>query len=102
MTLIRRATLSAGLVVASMAFTSVGAFADPLNVPGFTANDTGGIIAWSLAQTIDAKRLAAEHCASYGKTIRPLSAQRTYGGYISFSCVWPRYERSVRVLRVRG
>lgn len=102
MTFVRRTALSAGLVAASMAVAMIAAKADPLNVPGFTANDTGGIIAWSLAQTIDAKHLAAEHCASYGKAMRPISAQRTYGGYISFSCVWPRPVRSVRVLRVRG
>lgn len=106
MTSTRRTVLSAGLIAASFAGAMTAATtvakADPFNVPAFTANDTGGIIAWPLAQTVNAKQLAADHCASYGKVMRPLASQRTYGGYISFSCVWPRPVRSVHVLRVRG
>ncbi|MEZ5763543.1 MAG: hypothetical protein R3D69_04275 [Xanthobacteraceae bacterium] len=69
-----------------------------LDVPPFTGNDTGGIIAWAYAATVDARVLANNHCASYGKLMRPLSAQRNYGGYISFACVWPRRGQRVVVL----
>lgn len=102
MTSIRRIILSAGLIAASIAGAMNVAKADPFGVPAFTANDTGGIIAWQLARTVNARQLATEHCASYGKVMRPLSSQPVYGGYMSFSCVWPRPVRSVRVLRVRG
>ena len=54
----------------------------------FKANDTGGIIAWDYAQHTDARQLAIDHCARYGKVVKPLAAQRYYGGYISFACVW--------------
>jgi hypothetical protein len=69
-------------------------------VPPFKGNDTGGIIAWSLAQQVDARKLATDHCASYGKLPKRLATQAYYGGYISFACVWPRAEGVV--LRVRG
>ena len=32
----------------------------------------------------------ATEIARYGKLMRPLAAQRHYGGYISFACEWPR------------
>jgi hypothetical protein len=102
MTSIRRAVLSAGLLAASMVGGATITNASPFNVPPFQANDTGGIIAWSLGQQVDAKKLAADHCASYGKNMRPIASQRVYGGYISFACVWPRSVRSVHVLRVKG
>ena len=66
----------------------------------WSGNDTGGIIAWTLAGQTDARQLAIDHCARYGKLMKPLAAQRNYGGYISFACVWPRPVRSVQVLRV--
>ena len=56
----------------------------------FHGNDTGGIIAWTLAQQTDARKLAIDHCASYGKLVKPLAVQPTYGGYISFACIPPR------------
>jgi hypothetical protein len=95
---LRRALVSASLFATLIGAVTV-AQADPINVPPFQANDTGGIIAWSLAQQVNAKQLAAEHCASYGKLMRPRSSQRVYGGYISFACVWPR---PVRVIHVRA
>lgn len=107
---LRRAMVSAGLVATLAGAVSV-AQAHPINVPPFQGNDTGGIIAWSLAQQVNAKQLAADHCASYGKLMRPRSSQRVYGGYISFACVWPRAVRTIQVrsparpvhvLRVRG
>ncbi len=57
-------------------------------MPPFKGNDTGGIIAWDYAQHTDAQQLAIDHCAQYGKVVKPLAAQRYYGGYISFACVW--------------
>jgi hypothetical protein len=69
-------------------------------VPPFKGNDTGGIIAWTLAQQLDARKLATDHCASYGKLTKRLATQAYYGGYISFACVWPRTHDAV--LRVRG
>ena len=54
----------------------------------FKGNDTGGIIAWDYATHTDSLKLATDHCAQYGKVVKPLAAQRYYGGYISFACVW--------------
>lgn len=73
--------------------------ATAFELPPFKGNDTGGIIAWTLAGQTDARKLAIDHCAGYGKLMKPLAAQRTYGGYISFACVWPRPARMVQVLR---
>ena len=66
-------------------------------VPPFKGNDTGGIIAWTLAGQTNARQLAIDHCAGYGKLMKPLASQRYYGGYISFACVWPRTERILPV-----
>ena len=60
-------------------------------VPPFKGNDTGGIIAYSLATQADARQLAVDHCAAYGKVVKFLSVQRYYGGYISFACRWVPY-----------
>ena len=94
----RRALSLAGLATACL-IGSAGGPAHALSVPPFKGNDTGGIIAWTLAQQVDARQLAADHCARYGKLVKRLATQPYYGGYISFACVWPRAER---VLRVRG
>lgn len=59
-------------------------------VPPFKGNDTGGIIAWSLAGQTDARQLAIDHCARFGKVVKPLAVQPYYGGYISFACIWVR------------
>ncbi len=42
-------------------------------VPEFKGNDTGGIIAYGLAQRADARQLAVEHCATYGKVVKFLA-----------------------------
>ena len=42
-------------------------------VPPFKGNDTGGIIAYSLATQADARQLAVDHCASYGKVVKFLA-----------------------------
>ena len=96
-----RKMLAAGLVAMGgfMGGMLAGAPAQADWVPSFKGNDTGGIIAWTLAQQTDARKLAADHCASYGKLVKRLATQPYYGGYISFACVWPRPERVV--LRVR-
>ena len=64
----------------------------------FQANDTGGIIAYPLAEQSDARQLAVDHCASYGKVVKFLAAQATYGGYISFACRWVPYGANDRPL----
>ena len=99
----RRAPFLAGFAAACLIAGFAGnAFA--LDIPPFKGNDTGGIIAWQYAQQIDAKKLAADHCASYGKLVKRLATQPYYGGYISFACIWPRVVVSPggAVLRVRG
>ncbi|WP_407176999.1 hypothetical protein [Bradyrhizobium sp. STM 3562] len=68
-------------------------------VPPFKGNDTGGIIAYSLAQQVDARQLAVNHCASYGKVVKFLAVDAQYGGYISFSCRWVPYGANERPLR---
>ena len=76
-----------------------GAPAQADTVPPFKGNDTGGIIAFTLAQQADARQLAVDHCARYGKVVKFLGVDAQPGGYISFACIWPRSERVV--LRVR-
>ena len=98
MRIIAAAGLLASLIVSGMASQSARADIFSL-VPPFKGNDTGGIIAWTLAQQVDARKLAADHCAGYGKLVKRLATQPYYGGYISFACVWPKAERVV--LRVR-
>ena len=69
-------------------------------VPSFKGNDTGGIIAFSLAQQADARQLAVDHCASYGKVVKFLAVQGYPGGYLSFACRWVPYGAAERPLRV--
>jgi hypothetical protein len=66
-------------------------------VPPFKGNDTGGIIAYSLAMQSDARQLAVDHCATYGKVVKFLSKQDYPGGYISFA----RYDKVVKFLAVQ-
>lgn len=68
-------------------------------VPPFKGNDTGGIIAYALATQTDARQLAVDHCASYGKVVKFLAIDAQYGGYISFACRWVPYGASERPLR---
>jgi hypothetical protein len=65
----------------------------------FQANDTGGIIAYPLAATTDARQLAVDHCANYGKVVKFLAVDPQYGGYISFACRWVPYGANERPLR---
>jgi hypothetical protein len=93
-----RALTLAGLTAACL-FASAPASA--IEIPPFKGNDTGGIIAWTFAGQTNARQLALDHCASYGKLVKPLAVQRTYGGYISFACIWPRGKRAVQVVQAR-
>jgi hypothetical protein len=70
-------------------------------IPAFKANDTGGIIAYPLAKETDARQLAVDHCASYGKVVKFLAVDPQYGGYLSFACRWVPYGANNRPLRVR-
>ena len=94
-----RKMVAAGLLI--LCGTLVGAPAEADWVPSFKGNDTGGIIAYSLAMQSDARQLAVNHCASYGKVVKFLAVEAQYGGYISFACRWVPYgahERPVRAL----
>ena len=68
-------------------------------VPPFKGNDTGGIIAYSLAQQADARQLAVDHCAYYGKVVKFLAVQAYEGGYISFACRWVPYGAADQPIR---
>jgi hypothetical protein len=67
-------------------------------VPPFKGNDTGGIIAYALATQTDARQLAVDHCAYYGKVVKFLGVDAQYGGYISFACRWVPYGAGERPL----
>jgi hypothetical protein len=71
----------------------------------FEANDIGGIIAWSPQAQREARYVAHDHCARYGKLARITSVNPRYGAYIAFACQFPRAyvvrHRSRTVLRVR-
>ena len=60
-------------------------------VPAVKGNDTGGIIAYTVATQTDARQIAVDHCASYGKVVKFLAVDPRYGGYLSFSCRWVPY-----------
>ncbi|WP_291863234.1 hypothetical protein [Bradyrhizobium sp.] len=68
-------------------------------VPPFKGNDTGGIIAYSLATRADIRAMAIDHCAGYGKVVKFLGVQPHDGGYISFACRWVPYGAVDRPLR---
>ena len=94
-----RKILAAGLVMGGML---AGAPAQAFDwVPPFKGNDTGGIIAFTLAQQADARQLAVDHCARYGKVAKFLGVAPQPGGYISFSCRWVPYGATERPLSVR-
>ena len=98
MRIIAAAGLLASLVVSGM-MASKSARAD--YVPPFKGNDTGGIIAYSMATQVDARQVAVDHCARYGKVVKFLAVQPYEGGYISFSCRWVPYgaaEQPIRTL----
>ncbi|WP_128923598.1 hypothetical protein [Bradyrhizobium guangxiense] len=96
MRIIAAAGLLASLVVSGMT-ASQSARADI--VPPFKGNDTGGIIAYSMATQVDARQVAVDHCARYGKVVKFLGVQAYEGGYISFSCRWVPYGAADQPIR---
>ena len=86
---------AASLVAIAAMLACAPARADPVplfgTVPPFKGNDTGGIIAYQLAQQTDSRQLAVDHCAAYGKVVKFLAIDAQYGGYISFACRWVPY-----------
>ena len=84
-----RKIVAASLVMLSAMLLCAPAKADW--VPSFRGNDTGGIIAYPVAMLSDARQLAVNHCASYGKVVKFLAIDPREGGYISFSCRWVPY-----------
>ena len=51
------------------------------------------------ATQADARQLAVDHCARYGKVVKFLGVQPNYGGYVSFACRWVPYGAAERPLR---
>ena len=88
---------AAVLIAAGAMLSSAPSRAD--FVPAFKGNDTGGIITYELAQRADARQLAVDHCASYGKVVKFLAVDAHYGGYVSFACRWVPYGANNRPLR---
>ena len=84
-----RKLLAAGLVAACVMMANAPARADWIGpVKG---NDTGGIIAFTVAQQSDARQIAVAHCARYGKVAKFLAIDPQPGGYVSFACRWVPY-----------
>jgi hypothetical protein len=98
MRIIAAASVLAGMVVLGL-LASQPARADILPVPPFKGNDTGGIVAYSMATQVDARQVAVDHCARYGKVVKFLSVQAYEGGYISFACRWVPYDAADRPIR---
>ena len=98
MRIIAAVGLLASLVVSGM-MASQPARADILPVPPIKGNDTGGIIAYSMATQVDARQVAVDHCARYGKVAKFLAVQAYEGGYISFACRWVPYGAADRPIR---
>jgi hypothetical protein len=97
MELMMRKIMAAGLFSLCGTLACTPAKADW--VPAFKGNDTGGIIAYSLARETDARLVAVQHCASYGKVVKFLAVDARYGGYLSFACRWVPYGAAERPLR---
>ncbi|AND92416.1 hypothetical protein ACVI1J_002601 [Bradyrhizobium diazoefficiens] len=93
-----RIIAAAGLLALGM-MAGQSARADILPVPPFKGNDTGGIIAYSMANQVDARQVAVDHCARYGKVVKFLGVQAYEGGYISFSCRWVPYGAANQPIR---
>jgi hypothetical protein len=93
-----RKLLAAGLV--AMCGMAVGAPARADWIGPVKGNDTGGIIAYTVAQQSDARQIAVDHCARYGKVAKCLAIDPQPGGYISFACRWVPYGANDRPLSV--
>lgn len=84
------ALLPALLIIAAVAFAGGPAAAGLPGLgpgPGVTGNDTGGIIPYDPAVNRIYRRLAAEHCARWGRLAHVTSVHRQYGDYIAFVCI---------------
>src|SRR5438045_892742 len=95
-------TIAALSLVATSLVAVCGIQASPVRadwVPPFKGNDTGGIIAYEAATHVDARQLAVNHCARYGKVVKFLSVDAEYGGYVSFACRWVPYGADQQPLR---
>ena len=90
---------AAGLVAVCGMLAGAPAQAQLWSVPPVKGNDTGGIIAYPLANQMDARQVAVDHCAYYGKVVKFLAVDPQYGGYISFACRWVPYGANDRPLR---
>ncbi len=93
-----RKILAVSLLAVSGMLASAPARADW--VPAVKGNDTGGIIAYTVAQVSDARQIAVNHCAKYGKVAKFLAIDPQPGGYISFACRWVPYGANDRPLSV--
>jgi hypothetical protein len=90
--------IKAAVLIASSAMLALApARAD--YVPPVKGNDTGGIIAYEVAQHADARQIAVDHCATYGKVVKFLAVDPHYGGYVSFACRWVPYGANQAPLR---
>ncbi len=96
-----RKMVAAGLSILALCGALATAPARADWVPAFKGNDTGGIIAYTLATQTDARQLAVAHCASYGKVVKFLAVDARYGGYLSFACRWVPYGANDQPLRTR-
>ena len=96
-----RKMVAAGLSIFALCGALASAPARADWVPAFKGNDTGGIIAYTLATQTDARQLAVAHCASYGKVVKFLAVDARYGGYLSFACRWVPYGANDQALRTR-
>jgi hypothetical protein len=96
-----RKMVAAGLSIPALCGALATAPARADWVPAFKGNDTGGIIAYTLATQTDARQLAVAHCASYGKVVKFLAVDPRYGGYLSFACRWVPYGANDQPLRTR-
>jgi hypothetical protein len=94
---VMRRIVAASLVAMCGVFAGLPAKADwVFPVKG---NDTGGIIAYSVATEADARQIAVDHCAQYGKVVKFLAVDAQYGGYISFACRWVPYGTHDRLVK---
>ena len=96
-----RKMVAAGLAISILALSGVLAAAPASAdwVPAVKGNDTGGIIAYTVATPADARQIAVGHCPSYGKVVKFLAVDARYGGYLSFACRWVPYGANDRPLR---
>ena len=94
-----RRIFALGLLAAGAVFALSPAQADW--VPPVKGNDTGGIIAYEVATHQDARQIAVDHCARYGKVVKFLAVDAQYGGYVSFACRWVPYGSNSHPLRTR-